>query len=94
MAIDVELEILKLLEEQMFEVSKAAGRAGYWQWGRDAGDHQEDWDPYEHLPADWHHNDAEYDDDNYAADLEVSENVSASRFLFSVIFIGIAAEGA
>jgi hypothetical protein len=68
---DVDLESLKSLEVRMFEVSKAAGPAGYWQWGLDAGDHQEAWDPYANLPGEWHYPDAEYDDDKFSAELEV-----------------------
>jgi len=43
--IDVERECLERLEGEMFEVSQAAGIAGHYQWGLDAGDHQ-DWNPY------------------------------------------------
>jgi hypothetical protein len=68
---DVDLECLNSLERRMFEVSKAAGRAGYWQWGLDVGDHQEGWDLYGNLPAEWHHNDAPLDDDAHAAEQEV-----------------------
>lgn len=68
---DVDLECLNSLERRMFEVSKAAGHAGYWQWGLDVGDHQEGWDPYGNLPAEWHHNDAPLDDDAHAAEQEV-----------------------
>jgi hypothetical protein len=43
--VDVERECLERLENEMFEVSQAARVAGHYQWGLDAGDHQ-DWDPY------------------------------------------------
>ena len=71
MIADVDLESLNLLEARMFEVSKAADRAGYWQWGLDAGDHQECWDPYGNLPAEWHHDDAPLDGEAHSNDLEV-----------------------
>ncbi|KAF8956646.1 hypothetical protein BDZ97DRAFT_1925337 [Flammula alnicola] len=43
--VDIERECLERLEAEMFEVSEEAGVAGHYQWGLDAGDHQ-DWDPY------------------------------------------------
>lgn len=46
---DVDLESLSLLEEAMFESSARTDIAGYYQWGLDAGDHQNGWDPYEGL---------------------------------------------
>jgi hypothetical protein len=55
--VDVECECLARLEEEMFERSQAAGIAGDYQWGLDAGDHQEAWNPYAGLPAHWHHDD-------------------------------------
>jgi hypothetical protein len=55
--IDVECECLARLEEELFERSRAAGIAGDYQWGLDAGDHQEAWNPYAGLPAHWHHED-------------------------------------
>lgn len=70
---DVDLEALKSLEERMFEVSKAAGTAGYWQWGLDAGDHQECWDPYQTLPTSWHYPDAELDTEEHHHKLEVCD---------------------
>jgi len=54
--IDVDKECLERLEEEMFERSALAGKAGNFQWGLDAGDHQEAWNPYlgtEH----WSYND-------------------------------------
>jgi hypothetical protein len=73
---DVDLESLKSLEIRMFEVSKEAGQAGYYQWGLDAGDHQDGWFPYANHPAEWNHRDGEYDDD-----LEVCFFVSMSSVL-------------
>jgi hypothetical protein len=50
--IDVEKECLEQLEEEMFEVSFRAGKAGNYQWGLDSG-HQDNWNPYANLPAEW-----------------------------------------
>lgn len=47
--IDVDKESLDSLEEEMFEVSARAGVAGHYQWGLDAGCHQDDWCPYQGL---------------------------------------------
>ncbi|KAF8066482.1 hypothetical protein FPV67DRAFT_1626399 [Lyophyllum atratum] len=55
--VDVDRESLEKLEAQMFEQSSAAGIAGHFQWGLDAGDHQDGWDPYAGLPEDWCHGD-------------------------------------
>jgi hypothetical protein len=55
--VDVELECLAKLEEEMFERSHAAGIAGEYQWGLDAGDHQDAWNPYDGLPYHWIHDD-------------------------------------
>jgi hypothetical protein len=66
--VDVDRECLERLEEQMFERSAMAGVAGYFQWGLDAGDHQDCWDPYAVLPAHWNHEDRENSD----GELEVS----------------------
>ncbi|KAI0742317.1 hypothetical protein C8Q80DRAFT_1238022 [Daedaleopsis nitida] len=61
-AVDVDAECLRALELRMFERSKAAGDVGYFQWGLDAGDHEEHWDPYDSLPNDWNVGDYEPDD--------------------------------
>jgi len=63
--VDVERECLAKLEEEMFERSQAAGIAGEYQWGLDAGDHQDTWNPYDGLPCHWIHADRleSYDDD-------------------------------
>jgi hypothetical protein len=53
--VDVDKESLERLEEEMFERSILAGIAGNYQWGLDAGDHQEGWNPYggtEHFHID------------------------------------------
>lgn len=51
--VDVDHKVVCLLEKAMFEHSKESGAAGNWQWGLDAGDHQERWVPYLDLPQDW-----------------------------------------
>ncbi|KAJ6601491.1 hypothetical protein B0H10DRAFT_1824052 [Mycena sp. CBHHK59/15] len=56
-AVDVDRECLGAFEERLFEDSAAAGRAGNRQWGLDAGEHQDDWNPYCDLPAHWNHGD-------------------------------------
>ena len=52
-AVDVDLECLSHFERRIFECSEEAGEAGFEQWGLDAGDHQDAWNPYQGLPADW-----------------------------------------
>ncbi|KAF9522922.1 hypothetical protein CPB83DRAFT_863752 [Crepidotus variabilis] len=46
----------------MFEQSARAGIAGNHQWGLDAGDHQDGWDPYGGLPDHFNHHDREGSD--------------------------------
>ncbi|KAG6824380.1 hypothetical protein H0H93_002099, partial [Arthromyces matolae] len=53
---------LNRLEEEMFERSLRAGISGHYQWGLDAGDHQNAWDPYLGLPEEWNHGDRPGDD--------------------------------
>lgn len=68
--IDVERECLEKLEEEMFERSQAAGIAGEYQWGLDAGDHQDAWNPYDGLPYHWIYDDRpeNYDDEEKVSD--------------------------
>ena len=67
--VDVERECLEKLDEEMFERSQAAGIAGGYQWGLDAGDHQDAWNPYHGLPYHWIHTDRlEIDDDEKVSD--------------------------
>ena len=61
--VDVERECLAKLEKEMFERSEAAGIAGEYQWGWDAGDHQDAWNPYDGLPDHWIHSDRPKNDD-------------------------------
>lgn len=53
---DVDKECLSHLEERMFEDSEFAAAAGNRQWGLDSGTHQDDWNPYIGIPADWSRN--------------------------------------
>jgi hypothetical protein len=48
---DVDADAISLLEARMFSSSKTAGIAGYEQWGLDAGDHQDHWDPYQNRTS-------------------------------------------
>ncbi|KAF8193466.1 hypothetical protein BJ912DRAFT_924635 [Pholiota molesta] len=57
--VDIDKECLEQLEKLMFERSARAGAAGHYQWGLDAGSHQDGWDPYAGLPPEWYHNDRE-----------------------------------
>jgi len=57
-------ETLEQLEEEMFERSSLAGIAGNYQWGLDAGDHQDGWLPYAGTPEHWNHDDRESEDDD------------------------------
>lgn len=56
---DVDSQCLENLEIKMFERSARVGVSGHWQWGLDAGTHQEGWDPYHNLPTHWYHDDRE-----------------------------------
>ena len=81
--VDVERECLDKLEEEMFERSKAAGIAGEWQWGLDAGDHQDAWDPYDGLPYHWIHAEQleNYEDNEKASDnCQCSEDVFRKKY--------------
>lgn len=57
--IDIERECIEDLEDEMFEVSSRAGIAGHYQWGLDAGSHQNNWDPYSGLSSSLNHGDYE-----------------------------------
>lgn len=65
--VDVDKECVAAFEERIFETSKRAGMASYFQWGLDAGDHQDAWYPYGGRPSDWHYQDLEGSD----SDLQV-----------------------
>ena len=68
--VDVECECLAKLEEELFERSEVAGIAGEYQWGLDAGDHQDAWNPYNGLPDHWIHTNRleNYDNDEKVSD--------------------------
>ena len=51
--IDVDKECLEVLEEEMFERTERTGVSGNWQWGLDAGHHQDGWDPTFGVPETW-----------------------------------------
>jgi hypothetical protein len=69
-AADVNREVLSLLEHHMFETSKAAGPAGYQQWGLEVGMHQQRWSPYPHVPEEWNLGDiAEAEEEEYTVSL-------------------------
>ncbi|EDR02572.1 uncharacterized protein LACBIDRAFT_332135 [Laccaria bicolor S238N-H82] len=72
--IDVEHEALENLETEMFEVSRAAGIASYYQWGLDAGHHQ-DWDPYARM-EDLNNQDCPGDDDDLQSRSAVASTIS------------------
>jgi hypothetical protein len=48
---DVDLEYLLVFEQRLFEKSAQSGSAGNYQWGLDAENHQDGWDPYAELPS-------------------------------------------
>ncbi|KAG1778197.1 hypothetical protein EV702DRAFT_968573, partial [Suillus placidus] len=39
-----------------------SGSAGNYQWGLDAGSHQDGWDPYAGLPSHWNHENRNYNE--------------------------------
>ena len=51
--VDVDKECLEYLEEEMFERTDRTGPSGNWQWGLDAGHHQDGWDPSFGVPKTW-----------------------------------------
>jgi hypothetical protein len=70
---DVDLECLSVFEQRLFEKSAQSGSAGNYQWGLDAGNHQDGWDPYAGLPSYWNYNDRNKGDADYDENLlEVS----------------------
>ena len=54
--IDVDRECLEQLEEEMFERTHRTGVSGNFQWGLDAGHHQDGWDPSFGVPKTWEEN--------------------------------------
>ncbi len=61
--VDVDRECLQDFKRRLFERSKDAGPAGFFQWGLDAGNHQHKWDPYQGLPEFWNLGDMDPDED-------------------------------
>lgn len=51
--VDVDKECLEQLEEEMFERTDRTGPSGNFQWGLDAGHHQDGWDPSFGIPKTW-----------------------------------------
>jgi hypothetical protein len=49
--VDVDRECLEQLEEEMFERTLRTGTSGNYQWGLDAGHHQDGWNPYSGVPV-------------------------------------------
>jgi hypothetical protein len=54
--VDVDRECLEQLEEEMFERTHRTGPSGNFQWGLDAGHHQDGWNPYYGVPETWEGN--------------------------------------
>jgi hypothetical protein len=71
--VDVKKECLASLESLMFKNSKDADVAGHQQWGLNAGDHQDCWNPYEGLAEVWNVGDRVGSD----SELEVKFSYSA-----------------
>jgi len=87
---------LILLEEEMFERSSLAGIAGNYQWGLDAGDHQDGWLPYAGTPEHWNHDDRESEDDDeqmlyhhFSYNLPVLTSFSSSLDQISLQFLNL-----
>jgi hypothetical protein len=74
---DVDLECLSVFEQRLFEKSAQSGSAGNYQWGLDAGNHQDGWDPYAGLPSHWNH------DDRNEGDADYDENELEVLFLLT-----------
>ncbi|KAG1829043.1 hypothetical protein DFJ58DRAFT_638193, partial [Suillus subalutaceus] len=52
---DVDLECLSVFKQCLFEKLAQSGSAGHYQWGLDAGNHQDGWDPYAGHQSHWNH---------------------------------------
>lgn len=78
--VDVDKECLDRLEEEMFEVSSRAGVAGHYQWGLDAGSHQ-NWCPYLGLPGYLNRGDYERVGDEEELQVRCSQVFSSVPFL-------------
>lgn len=51
--VDVDQECLFDFEQRLFERSEDSGKAGFYQWGLNAGPHQDRWDPYSLSRSEW-----------------------------------------
>ena len=71
--VDVDKECLERLEEEIFKRTDQTGPSGNWQWGLDAGHHQDGWDPAFGVPKTWEGKTREGSD----TELEVSFNSKA-----------------
>lgn len=71
---------LSLLETKMFDQSQRLGTVALSQWGLDAGDHQQRWNPYAYGPTGDEHTAAGWDEDSteYSEALEVSSQTWSS----------------
>ncbi|TFK79453.1 hypothetical protein K466DRAFT_505521 [Polyporus arcularius HHB13444] len=78
--VDVDAESLRAFEQRLFEWSSESGIAGFEQWGLDAGEHQDRWNPYAGLPSDWSTGGHPDDADEL---LEVSRTHSTSDLPFN-----------
>ncbi|KAG5643271.1 hypothetical protein DXG03_001238, partial [Asterophora parasitica] len=76
MDVDVDRECIEKLED-----SAHAGIAGNQQWGRDAGSHQDGWNPYGGLPYDWKKGDREGSE----GELQLRTLFNVVRFLLKVL---------
>ncbi|KAG1855229.1 hypothetical protein F4604DRAFT_1906722 [Suillus subluteus] len=54
----------------------AAGAPGNEQWGKDAGAHQDRWNPYEGLPEYWNHGDRDPYAPEFEGELDCGANFS------------------
>lgn len=61
---DIDMFALHILEDRMFDQSYSLGLAALSQWGLDAGDHQQKWNPYEYGPTSDRHTEAGWDCDS------------------------------
>ncbi|KAI0683221.1 hypothetical protein BC835DRAFT_1296586, partial [Cytidiella melzeri] len=80
--VDVDHECLTLFEERLFERSREAGIAGWYQWGLDAGEHQESWDPYAGLPSHWNHGDFYPDNEDEVLKVSIALFITFSAYLY------------
>ncbi|KAI0684260.1 hypothetical protein BC835DRAFT_1293395, partial [Cytidiella melzeri] len=56
--------------------------AGWYQWGLDAGEHQESWDPYAGLPSHWNHGDFYPDNEDEVLKVSIALFITFSAYLY------------